>query len=300
MDGLFHYGRVLMQRMRAAYTWVLPRPQLQLGLRTAVMGILNVTPDSFSDGGAWLDPAKAAERACAIEAEGADILDIGGESSRPGSLPVTAAEEMRRVLPVIEALAGRLRIPISVDTYRAEVAERALKAGAEIVNDIGAFRFDAGMPGVVARHRAGIVLMHSRGTRETLHLQPPMADAVGETIADLRQAVEAARAAGIVKEAIVVDPGIGFGKKAGESLEVLRDVAAMSSQLEYPLLVGPSRKSFIGHIRDDGDARLWGTAAAVAASVLEGAHIVRVHDVRPMRMLVDVLDAIKQPKGIDR
>src|SRR5262245_35689374 len=178
--------------MRTAYTWSLPRTAMTLGRRTAVMGILNVTPDSFSDGGAFEDVGKAVERGLEIETEGGDILDIGGESSRPGSTPVSQEEELRRVIPVIAQLARRLRIPISVDTYRSEVAHQALDSGAQIVNDISAFRFDVQMARVIREHRAGVVLMHSRGTREELHAQPPMDDAPREVRASLEIAVRSA------------------------------------------------------------------------------------------------------------
>ena len=281
--------------MRTAYTWSLPRTAITLGRRTAIMGILNVTPDSFSDGGVYEDVGKAIERGREIEAQGADILDIGGESSRPGSAPISPDEELRRVLPVIEHLAHRLRIPISVDTYRSEVAKRALDAGAQIVNDISAFRFDDNMARVVQEHRAGVVLMHSRGKREELHHQPPMVDATRQVREDLEASVQSAMQSGIPKDAIVIDPGIGFGKRAEESLSVLRNLKALSP-LECPMLVGTSRKSFIRKILvaapdQTYDAR-WGTAATVAVSVMQGSHIVRVHDVPETRILVDVLDAI--------
>jgi dihydropteroate synthase len=283
----------MIAAMRRRFTWVLPRTTIELGKRTAVMGILNVTPDSFSDGGMYLTRDKAVDRALEMEQEGADLLDIGGESSRPGSTPVAQGEELERVLPVLEALASKLRIPISIDTYRSEVGKRALEAGAQIVNDISAFRFDPHMAAVVRDHRAGVVLMHSRGSRQDLHTQQPMSNAVEETIAGLRQAAQAAVQAGIASEAIVVDPGIGFGKRAEESLAVLRHIPAVSSQLEYPLLLGTSRKSFLAKvIQDKSGARLWGTAATVASVVLQGAHAIRVHDVAEMRMLVDVLDAV--------
>jgi dihydropteroate synthase len=281
--------------MRRVYNWGLPRTSLELGKRTAVMAILNVTPDSFSDGGQYIDPGKAVERALELEAAGADILDIGGESSRPGSLPIPEDEELRRLIPVLEALGPRLRIPISVDTYRAEVARQALDAGAQIVNDISAFRFEPQIAQVAQRYGAGVVLMHSRGAREQLHTQSPMADAVQQVYDELKASIEAARAAGVAGSAIVVDPGIGFGKRAEESLAVLRNLEALSP-LECAVLVGTSRKSFIRKVaRIEPDAPyspLWGTAATVASAVLQGAHIVRVHDVPEMRTLVDVLDAI--------
>jgi dihydropteroate synthase len=259
------------------------------------MGILNVTPDSFSDGGAYSDPSRAVARALEIEAQGADILDVGGESSRPGSVAISEEEELRRVLPVLEALQGRLKIPISVDTYHSEVARRSLVAGAQIVNDISAFRFDPAMAKVASAHKAGVVLMHSRGNREELHLQPPMNHVTTEVLEDLRKAVKGAIEAGIDRSAVAVDPGIGFGKRAEESLSVLRNLKALSP-LECPVLVGTSRKSFIWKVAqlESSYDPLWGTAATVASAVLQGAHIVRVHDVKEIRSLVDVLDAIAE------
>jgi dihydropteroate synthase len=278
--------------MRKRYTLTLPRGSIELGQRTAVMGILNVTPDSFSDGGHYYDRSKAVDRGKEIEEQRADIIDIGGESSRPGSTVVPEEEEIRRVLPVIEALAPMVKIPISIDTYRASVARLAIQAGAQIVNDISAFRFDAAMPRVVCESRAAAVLMHSRGTRETLHMQTPMQDPVGEVMAGLEASVQSARNAGIAADAIVIDPGIGFGKMADESLRVIKSLEVFS-KLSYPLLVGTSRKSFIRLITDESpDARNWGTAATVVASILNGAHIVRVHDVRQARALADMTDRI--------
>jgi dihydropteroate synthase len=280
--------------MRKHYTWTLPQMSIPLGVRTCVMGILNVTPDSFSDGGAYSDPDRAVTRALEIEANGADVLDIGGESSRPGSVAISEEEELRRVLPVVDALQGKLTIPISVDTYRSEVARRALAAGAQIVNDISAFRIDPAMAEVVSAHRAGVVLMHSRGNREELHLQPRMVNATAEVLEDLRKAIGTAIQAGVARSAIVVDPGIGFGKRAEDSLSVLRNVKALSP-LECALLIGTSRKSFIRKIALVESVPydpLWGTAATVAAAVLQGVHIVRVHDVKETRNLADVLDAI--------
>jgi len=280
--------------MRPQFTWLLRSARIDLGRRTAIMGILNVTPDSFSDGGQFFDRVKAIDRALQIENEGADVLDIGGESSRPGSTPVSEDEELRRVVSTIEALRGKTRIPISIDTYRSRVAREALQAGAEVVNDISGFRFDPALPGVVREFGAGVVLMHSRGDRETLHLQAPMASPMQEIAVGLQQSIDHAVQAGIVRESIVIDPGIGFGKRAEESLLVLRNVDAFRP-LQYPLLIGASRKSFIGRIGlDSPEGRLWGTAGAVAAAVLKGAHIVRVHDVRQMRTLVDVIDAIME------
>jgi len=254
------------------------------------MGILNVTPDSFSDGGHYFDRERATARGQEIEQEGADIIDVGGESSRPGSEPVSEDEELRRVMPVIESLSRVVKIPISIDTYRARVAERAIDAGAQIVNDISAFRFDDNMPKTVSGKRAGVVLMHSRGNRETLHKQSRMADPVDEVLQSLTTAVEQARVAGIAQNAIAIDPGIGFGKAADESLAVLKRIG-VSSRLDLPILVGTSRKSFIRLLTTDTpEARTWGTAATVVASIMNGAHIVRVHDVRQARVLADVTD----------
>lgn len=282
--------------MRKTYTWTLPRTRILLGKRTIVMGILNVTPDSFSDGGKFLDVNAAVARAEQIQEEGADVLDIGGESSRPGSVQISEEEELRRVLPVIETLSGKLSIPISVDTYRARVAEIAIDRGAQIVNDISAFRFEPDMANVVGKSQAGVILMHSRGSREELHRQPPMADPAGAVQRDLNNSIRLAEDAGIERTSIVVDPGIGFGKSAEESLIVLRNLQAFS-QLEYPVLIGTSRKSFLRRIVSNGPTveskdRLWGTAATIARAVFDGAHIVRVHDVAEMRIFVDTLDAL--------
>ena len=278
--------------MRQRYTLSLPRHSITLGDRTAVMGILNVTPDSFSDGGHYFDLKKAIARGKEIEQEGADVIDIGGESSRPGSDAIPEDEELRRVLPVIETLASTLRIPISVDTYRASVAKRALQAGAQVVNDISAFRFDPSMANVVAEERAGVVLMHSRGTRDLLHRQSRMADPVGEVAGGLQSSAEKARGAGIPANSIVIDPGIGFGKAAEESVEVLKSLSRFS-KIGYPLLVGTSRKSFIRIMTSDRpEARNWGTAATIVAAIMNGAHIVRVHDVRQARSLSDVTDRL--------
>jgi dihydropteroate synthase len=256
------------------------------------MGILNITPDSFSDGGRYFDPDQAIARGKEIEQEGAELLDIGGQSSRPGSEPVPEGEEISRVLPVISALAPALKIPISIDTYRAPIAQRAIEAGAQIVNDISAFRFDDRMASLVAGTRAGVVLMHSRGSRLTLHQQSRMTDPLSEVAESLAQSAEHACAVGIPRDAIVLDPGIGFGKAASESVEVLKSLDVFS-KIGYPLLVGTSRKSFIRAIaRETSEALEWGTAATVVSAILKGAHIVRVHDVRQARVLRDVTDRL--------
>jgi len=279
--------------MRKEYSWVLPRTAIHLGKRTAIMGILNVTPDSFSDAGQYFDLEKAVARGLEMEQEGADIIDIGGESSRPGSEAVPEEEEMRRAVPVIERLARAVKIPISIDTYRAYVARRALEAGAQMVNDISAFRFDEGMSEVVRGHRAGVVLMHSRGTRETLHEQGRMSDPVGEVSGSLAQSAEQAVSAGISAEAIAIDPGIGFGKSAEESVAILKSLNVFS-KIRYPVLVGTSRKSFIRLMTSNNieEARIWGTAATVVAAIMNGAHILRVHDVQQTRVLADVSDRL--------
>jgi dihydropteroate synthase len=278
--------------MRQNYIWKLPRTTISLGERTAVMGILNVTPDSFSDGGKYFDRDNAIARGKELEQEGADIIDIGGESSRPGSEAVPEDEELRRVIPVIEAVARTIKVPISIDTHRSAVARRAVEAGAQIVNDISGFRFDDNMARTVKETGAGVVLMHSRGTRETLHKQSRMDDPIAEVTAGLRSSAEKARAAGIPADAIMLDPGIGFGKAADESLSVLKSLREFS-KLGYPLLVGTSRKSFIRFLSVDAEeARTWGTAATIVASIMNGAHIVRVHDVRQARGLADVTDRI--------
>jgi dihydropteroate synthase len=256
------------------------------------MGILNVTPDSFSDGGQFFKPDAAISHGKEVEQQGADILDVGGESTRPGSDRISEEEETRRVIPVIEALAGVLKIPISIDTYRAAVARRAVEAGAQIVNDISGLRFDDELPRLIATMAAGVVLMHSRGERDEIHRQSSAADPVQVVFDGLQKSVEAARSAGIAYSAIVIDPGIGFSKDAAASLAVLKNLAVFS-KMPYPLLVGTSRKSFIRAItQDSSDSRLLGTAATVAAAIAGGAHIVRVHDVREMRVVSDIVDRI--------
>jgi dihydropteroate synthase len=276
------------------FTWQLSRSALVLGQRTAVMGILNVTPDSFSDGGQYFDYEKAVARGKEIEQEGADILDVGGESTRPGNESVAEDEETQRVIPVIEALAPLLRIPISIDTYRARVAQRGIEAGAQIVNDISGFRFDRQLPGTVRDTGVGVVLMHSRGGRHDLHDQPRMQHPVEEVLDGLRNSIGVARSAAVADASIVLDPGIGFGKDAAENLKILKRLNEFST-LGYPLLIGTSRKSVIRSIIQDRlEARIWGTAATVVAAIMNGAQIVRVHDVRAARILADVTDGILQ------
>lgn len=263
-----------------------------LARRTHVMGILNVTPDSFSDGGKFLNHQAAVEHALRMVGEGADFIDVGGESSRPGSDPISIEEEIRRTAPVIESIASRVSVPISIDTYKSEVARRALEAGATIVNDISAMTMDEHMSEVVARHKATVILMHMKGTPKTMQSDPSYTDVVDEVKEYLAGRIKVARSFGI--EQIVVDPGIGFGKTLQHNLELMKKLRVFR-ELGVPVLVGPSRKSFIGTILNlPIEERLEGTAAAVSACVLNGAHIVRVHDVRAMMRVAKVADALKQ------
>lgn len=266
--------------------------------RVLIMGVLNVTPDSFSDGGHYQSADAAVARAEAIEAEGADLLDIGGESSRPGARPVSLDEELARVLPVVSALAGRIRIPISVDTTKAEVAKRALDAGAAVINDVSALRGDPGMADVVARSRAGLILMHMQGTPATMQDHPAY-DAVVEEVRDfLRARIDAAVAAGIVRERIAVDPGLGFGKTGEQSLALMNGLAVFQA-LGRPIVIGPSRKSFVGAVLERPvHEREWGTAAAVAAGVLQGAHVVRVHAVAQMKDVARMAHAVREAQAV--
>jgi len=257
-----------------------------------VMGVLNVTPDSFSDGGLYADPGRAVDRGLALVAEGADVVDVGGESTRPGSLPVPEAEELRRVVPVVQALRRQTPALLSVDTTKAAVARAALDAGADIVNDTSALRFDPAMAGVVARSGAAVVLMHMKGTPLTMQDAPAYDDITGEIAAFLDDRIRVAEAAGIPRGRVIVDPGIGFGKSFEHNLELLRRQAVFHA-LGRPLLVGFSRKAFLGRILDrPPDERLEGTIAAAVLSVERGAHILRVHDVGPVARAVRAAEAI--------
>ncbi len=275
----------------------LPSRTLALGERTLIMGVLNVTPDSFSDGGLYLHPQAAIARALEIERAGADLLDIGGESSRPGSAPVTAEEELRRVLPVLEGLRGKLKIPISIDTQKAAVAEAALAAGAEIINDVSALRSDPALAELARRCRVPLVLMHMRGTPRTMQKGPFARDVLRDVASGLCAAVARTRKAGVAKSQIVLDPGIGFGKTCQQNYELLAHLDKIAA-LGYPLLVGASRKAFIGRTlaaKKDPlppNQRVWGTAAAVTAAILGGAHIVRVHDLAEMLQVARIADAL--------
>ena len=259
------------------------------------MGILNVTPDSFADA-ERLDTARAVDVALAMEAAGADIIDLGGESTRPGAVPVDAPEELRRVVPVLKALAGRLRIPVSIDTYKASVARVAVAEGASIVNDISGLLYDTDMARAVAETRAALVLMHTRGRSADMYAQAQYEDVVREVADELRQGMTAAVEAGVALERIVVDPGIGFAKRPAHSYGLLAGLADLGDALGRPVLAGPSRKSFMREALGDVPPvqRDWGTAASVAAAVLGGAHIVRVHAVPEMVQVVRVAETTRR------
>jgi len=256
------------------------------------MGILNVTPDSFSEQGCYFSPAAAVKRAWEIANEGADILDIGGESTRPGSVGVSAEEELRRVLPVLEALCNKFPIPISVDTSKAQVAKAALERGASIINDVTSFQKDPDIGFEAAGYGAAVILMHMRGEPRNMQSIPPSTDILGDIDAWAREAVARAHNSGISSDRIILDPGIGFGKTAAQNLEILRNLDRLAA-VDYPILLGTSRKSFIGSMLKKPSGELvFGTAATVAASIIFGAHIVRVHDVAEMREVANIADAI--------
>ena len=262
-----------------------------LSARTHIMGILNVTPDSFSDGGRFFGLEQAVERGVELAEQGADFLDIGGESTRPGSDPVSEEEEIRRVVPVIERLSEKVKIPLSIDTYKSTVARAALSAGACIVNYISGMTFDPAMIDTVFGSKATVVLMHVLGTPKTMQLKPVYNDVVSDVYHFLEKRSTLAHERGIAQ--IIIDPGLGFGKELHHNFELMKRLS-MFANLGYPVLVGPSRKSFIGKVLDlPADQRLEGTAAAVTACILRGAHIVRVHDVKEMKRVSMVADALK-------
>jgi len=278
----------------------LPSRTLVLGKRTLIMGVLNVTPDSFSDGNKFYAEEEAIAHALKMESAGADLIDIGAESTRPGSEGIPAEEELRRLLPVFGGLRRLLKIPISIDTQKAEVAEAALDAGAEIINDISGLRNDPRIAEVAARRRVPLILMHMRGEPRTMQKGPLARDVMKDVVQGLRRSVEIARKAGVAKSQIILDPGIGFGKSYAQNYEVLRKLPQLA-KLGYPLLVGTSRKAFLGAtLARDGkpapaEERIWGTAATVTASILNGAHIVRVHDVAEMVQVARVADCLMNP-----
>lgn len=290
---LYAFDRFCLMSKRE---WKIARRTLLFGERTLVMGVLNVTPDSFSDGGQFSSTERALARAGEMIAEGADIIDIGGESTRPGAEPVSAEEEMRRVLPVIEQLSKSSIVPLSIDTTKAAVARVALDAGAEIVNDISGLRFEPSVAEVAASAQAGLVLMHSRGDAETMHRLEPVSDIMGEVEASLRRSIAEAEQRGVERERIALDPGIGFSKSLEQNLKLIARFDQLARAFaEFPLLVGTSRKSFLGRLLDGApvDERLHATMATITAAVLRGAHIVRVHDVKAAVETVRVADAIK-------
>lgn len=274
---------------RKPYIWKLKSREIQLGDRTLIAGVLNVTPDSFSDGGKYNDPDRAFAHALHMEEQGADFIDIGAESTRPGSARITAPEELRRLIPVLKRLRGRLRVPVSVDTYKAEVAQRAITHGAEIINDPSGLTFDPQLAGVVLRHDAGLILNHMRGRPETWAKLAPLPDVMGTIMRETEATVSRARRAGIERGRLVIDPGIGFGKRREQNSEIVARLAQMA-RLELPIMVGPSRKTFL--MQENEDLTKYATAAAVAACILGGAHVIRVHDVAEMRVAAHIADDI--------
>ena len=283
---------------RKRFALHLPSRKLLLGERTLIMGVLNITPDSFSDGGDYLDSSAAVARGFQLQNDGADVLDVGGESTRPGAAPVSTEEELRRILPVIQALRGKLRIPMSVDTRNASVAEAALAAGAEIINDVSGLRNDPRLGQVVRRAHAAVILMHMRGTPQTMQRGPFARDIIRDVASGLRQALARAKRAGIPRGKLLLDPGIGFGKSHEQNFEILARLPEFA-RLGCPLVIGTSRKAFLGKaLAKPGEAaappgeRLLGTASTVTAAILGGAHIVRVHDVAEMARVARVADAV--------
>jgi len=285
---------------RNTYSLSWGRHRLELGVKTAIMGVVNVTPDSFSDGGHFFSTDTAVAQGRKLAEDGADILDIGGESTRPFSEPVTVEEELQRVIPVIKTLAEQISIPISIDTTKSEVAREALDAGAAIINDISALRLDPKLGKIASEYGVPIILMHMLGTPKTMQVAPEYEDLIGEIRGFLEEAVKVAQAAGIPRDRIIIDPGIGFGKTFDHNLSLLQQLGQFRD-MDFPMLMGPSRKAFIRHLlkgaRDSDISPLLpeveiGTQAAVAASILNGAHIIRVHDVSNTRSTATIIDAI--------
>ena len=275
--------------MRKLSYWKLKNREFKLGERTLILGVLNVTPDSFSDAGKFQDPDRALARALELEEQGADVIDIGAESTRPGSTRIAAAEELRRLIPVLKRLKGHLSVPISVDTYKSEVAERAIEHGAEIINDPSGLTFEPQLARVVANHDAGLILNHMRGRPGNWAKLPPLPDVMGAIVRDMEATVNRARHSGLDRSKMVVDPGLGFGKRKEQNSEIIARLRELT-RLDLPIMVGPSRKSFLAH--QDPVETQFATAAAVTACILNGAHVVRVHDVREMRAAADVADEI--------
>jgi dihydropteroate synthase len=277
--------------MREAFTLKLAGGTISFGKRTIIVGVLNVTPDSFSDGGKNMDPEGAVDRALEMQQEGAGIIEVGGESTRPGARRISASEELARVLPVLRGLAGRLDVPVAIDTYKGDVAAAAVAAGASIINDVSALRFDPGLADVAARDGAALVLMHMRGEPGTMQKLPPSPDILWEIESDLEAAIRLAQTRGVERERIIIDPGIGFGKTLDQNLAILNHLDRFNS-LGRPLMIGTSRKSFIGKLTGGSESeRVFGTAASVAIAILRGAHLVRVHDVKEMVEVARITDA---------
>ena len=270
---------------------------LDFSKKTYIMGILNVTPDSFSDGGLYFDKSAAIRRAIQMVEDGADIIDIGGESTRPGSESITIDEELSRTIPVIEAIAKDIKIPISIDTYKSEVARIALDAGASMVNDISGLRFDPEMAEVVSKYNVPVVIMHIRGRPKDMQQNPVYEALIPEIMDYFRAGITIAKQTGISEDKIIIDPGIGFGKTPEHNLEIINNLREFTS-LEKPILIGPSRKAFIGKILGDASvtARIEGTAAAVAISIMNGANMIRVHDIKEMVRVAKVADSVKREK----
>jgi dihydropteroate synthase len=283
---------------RKTFRLRLPSGTLVLGERTLIMGVLNVTDNSFSDGGLYLDAGAAVARALEIERDGADILDIGAESTRPGARPIPASEELQRILPVLNALRGRIKISISVDTSKPEVATAAADAGAEILNDVTALRNGPGVAEIAHRRKLALILMHMRGEPRTMQKMPFARNVIRDVTSGLRTALARAKSAGVKESQIILDPGIGFGKSDAQNFELLARLPELS-KLGFPLLVGTSRKGFIGRALGgaSADERIWGTAATVAGSIFGGAHIVRVHDVAEMAQVARVTDLMLRPSS---
>ena len=275
--------------VRRRFDWKLRTRTLRLGERTLLMGVLNVTPDSFSDGGRYDDPERALDHALQLEADGADIIDIGAESMRPGSARVPEAEELRRLVPVLKKLRDKLEIPISVDTYKSGVAQKAIEYGVEVINDPSGLTFDPNLAKTIANGDAGVLVNHMRGTPESWAKLGPMKDIMNTLGKDLDAAANRARRAGVLKDRIVIDPGLGFGKRKEQNAEIIAKLPELA-RLEIPILIGPSRKTFLKQADDEGTE--FATAGAVAAAVIRGAHILRVHDVKAMRSVTDTVEAI--------
>ena len=264
-------------------------------LRTYIMGILNVTPDSFSDGGKFVDPDDAVKQALRMQDEGADIIDIGGESTRPGAEKVSVDDEIRRVIPVIEALAEKVKVPVSIDTYKSKVAEAAISAGASIINDISGLRFDPNMAMIAAANDVPVIIMHIKGTPENMQDNPEYGELISEILNYFFEGISIAKRAGVRDDMIIVDPGIGFGKTVEDNLEIIRRLDEFAA-LGKPVLLGHSRKSFIGKLLGDlpADERVEGTAAVTAIGIFNGANIIRVHDVKEMKRVSVITDSIKR------